>query len=61
MAAGRVVFDGPPQALTMAAVREVYGAEADEISEEITSTSIAEPKRKKFQSAGPLEPAYAGL
>jgi phosphonate transport system ATP-binding protein len=61
MASGKVVFDGPPQALTMSAVREVYGAEADELSEEITSTRIAEPKRRKLQSAGPLEPAFAGL
>jgi phosphonate transport system ATP-binding protein len=61
MASGKVVFDGPPQALTMSVVREVYGAEADELSEEITSTSIAEPKRRKLQSAGPLEPAFAGL
>lgn len=61
MAAGKVVFDGPPEALTMAAVREVYGAEADEFSEEITSTSIVEPKRKHFKSVGPLEPALAGL
>jgi phosphonate transport system ATP-binding protein len=61
MAAGKVVFDGPPEALTATAVREVYGAEADEISEEITSTSIVVPKRRQFQSAGPLEPAFAGL
>jgi phosphonate transport system ATP-binding protein len=61
MAAGNIVFDGPPAALTMAAVREVYGAEADEMSEEITSTAIAEPKRKRLQSAGPLEPALAGV
>jgi phosphonate transport system ATP-binding protein len=63
MAAGKVVFDGPPAALTMSAVREVYGAEVDgdEIAEEITSTSIGGPKRRQFQSAGPLEPAFAGL
>ena len=28
MAAGKVVFDGPPEELTTRAVREVYGAEA---------------------------------
>ncbi len=61
MAAGKVVFDGPPEALTRSAVRAVYGAEADDISEEITSTSIVEPRRRKLQSAGPLEPAFAGL
>ncbi len=61
MAGGKVVFDGPPEALTRSAVRAVYGAEADDISEEITSTSIVEPRRRKLQSAGPLEPAFAGL
>ncbi len=60
MAAGRVVFDGPPEALTAEAVREVYGAEADDICEEITSTSIVERKRRTFQSAGSLDPAFAG-
>ncbi len=30
MAAGRVVFDGAPEALTEAAAREIYGLEADE-------------------------------
>jgi len=31
MAAGRVVFDGAPAALTDAAARELYGLEADEV------------------------------
>ena len=31
LAAGRVVFDGPPEALTEDAVRELYGMEADEV------------------------------
>ena len=63
MAAGKVVFDGPPEELTRDAVRDVYGADGDgqEISEAITSTSIRAPSRKTFESAGPLEPAYAGL
>ena len=63
MAAGKVVFDGPPEQLTAAAVREVYGADADgsEISEAITSTSIRAPRPRKFEAAGPLEPAFAGL
>jgi phosphonate transport system ATP-binding protein len=32
MAAGRIVFDGPPDALTEAAVRDLYGAEANDIA-----------------------------
>jgi phosphonate transport system ATP-binding protein len=63
MAAGRVVFDGPPGALDRQAVRDVYGTDSDgqEIAEAITSTSIIAPKPRRFESAGPLEPAYAGL
>ena len=63
MAAGKVVFDGPPEELNRSAVREVYGTDADgeEISEAITSTTINAPKPRRFESAGPLEPAYAGL
>jgi phosphonate transport system ATP-binding protein len=63
MAAGKVVFDGPPEALTREAVRLVYGAEGDgtDISEAITSTAINTPKAaRKYQPAGPLEPAFAG-
>jgi len=42
MAEGRVVFDGPPVALTEAKAREIYGAEAGEaFSEGMTSTAIA--------------------
>ncbi|VVT09319.1 phosphonate/organophosphate ester transporter subunit; ATP-binding component of ABC superfamily [Rhizobium sp. EC-SD404] len=38
---GRVVFDGPPSALTEQAAREIYGAEADEaFSESMTSTTL---------------------
>ena len=42
MAAGKVVFDGPPSALTAAAVHAVYGADKDGagIDESMTSTSI---------------------
>ncbi|MBL8584311.1 MAG: phosphonate ABC transporter ATP-binding protein [Rhizobiaceae bacterium] len=62
MAAGKVVFDGPPDALTREAVRTVYGAAGDgsEISESITSTSISEGRPRKFEPAAPLEPALAG-
>ncbi|WP_420409903.1 phosphonate ABC transporter ATP-binding protein [Hoeflea sp.] len=42
MAQGKVVFDGPPSALTTEAVRAIYGSGADgeEISEAMTSTSL---------------------
>jgi len=41
MQEGRVVFDGPASALTDAAAREIYGAEAAEaFNEALTSTSI---------------------
>jgi len=61
MSGGKVVFDGGPDDLDRAAVARVYGADADDIPEEITSTSIVPEKFRKFQSAGPLEPAFAGL
>nr|WP_295468765.1 phosphonate ABC transporter ATP-binding protein [Mesorhizobium sp.] len=61
MSGGKVVFDGGPEDLDRAAVARVYGADADDIPEEITSTSIVPEKLRKFQSAGPLEPAFAGL
>jgi len=63
MAGGRVVFDGGPDDLDRDAVRRVYGADTDgsEISEAITSTSINPERLRKLQSAGPLEPAFAGL
>ncbi len=61
MSGGKVVFDGGPDDLDRAAVARVYGADADDIPEEITSTSIVPEKLRKFQSAGPLEPAFAGL
>jgi phosphonate transport system ATP-binding protein len=59
MAAGKVVFDGHPEDLTRDAVRMVYGADGSggEISEAITSTSIAASRPKVLASAAPLEPA----
>ncbi|WP_192359065.1 phosphonate ABC transporter ATP-binding protein [Mesorhizobium mediterraneum] len=61
MAAGKVVFDGPPEELNREAVRTVYGADSNggEISEAITSTSVT-IKQKIVASAGPLEPAFPG-
>ena len=61
MAAGKVVFDGPPEDLNREAVRMVYGADSNgaEISEAITSTSV-NIKQKITASAGPLEPAFPG-
>jgi phosphonate transport system ATP-binding protein len=61
MAAGKIVFDGPPEELNREAVRQVYGADANgaEISEAITSTSIAY-KQKIEASASPLEHAFPG-
>jgi phosphonate transport system ATP-binding protein len=41
MAAGKVVFDGPASDLTAEAVRMIYGVGEGELSEGITSTSIA--------------------
>ncbi len=38
MAAGRIVFDGPPEALTAEVARDLYGAE--ELAEAMTSTSL---------------------
>ena len=48
MAAGKVVFDGPPGRPDREAVRAIYGADSDggEISEAITSTSIGPPSRR---------------
>jgi len=44
MAKGRVVFDGPPAALTAAIVRDIYGMAEDELeqAETVTSTSLAQ-------------------
>ena len=40
MAAGRIVFDGPPDALTGAALRAIYGETDGAVDERITSTSL---------------------
>jgi len=49
MSKGRVVFDGPPEELTMDAAQAIYGVEGMKtaFSEAITSTSIVVPKQKK--------------
>ena len=60
MAAGAVVFDGPPEELDSEAVRMIYGADAggEAISEEITSTSIVRtPRRPSQESTGSPQPA----
>ena len=57
MAAGKVVFDGPASDLTRDAVCMIYGADGDELSEEITSTSLGQPDGGREESLGPLEPA----
>ena len=42
MRSGRVQFDGAPDGLTTAKVREIYGTDdlTDDINEAVTSTSI---------------------
>ncbi|MDN2565903.1 phosphonate ABC transporter ATP-binding protein [Aquibium sp. A9E412] len=60
MAAGRVVFDGAPEALTAETVRSIYGAEGDGFSDTITSTAIAAPQPARAPSSGRREPALAG-
>ena len=62
MAAGRVVFDGPADALTTSTVRAIYGAEGDdaEFSEDITSTSLTPHRVKITESASAIAPAFAG-
>src|SRR5690606_326869 len=43
MSGGRVVFDGPPKAVTTDVARQIYGADGlnDAFSEAMTSTSVA--------------------
>jgi phosphonate transport system ATP-binding protein len=41
MAAGRIVFDGPPNALTDAAVRAIYGDTNDPVDEGMTSIGLS--------------------
>ena len=62
MAAGEVVFDGPASELTTDAVRMIYGAEGEDgdISEDITSTSIAGRRPRLTTSSAPLTPEFAG-
>ena len=63
MAAGRVVFDGPPEELTDVGRRARSTApKRDEISEAMTSTSIDQPKRKTARNP-PVRssPHLAGL
>lgn len=61
MARGRVVFDGTPDELDQAAVRMIYGAEADgeALSESITSTALPMPAARRKTGAGKREPALA--
>lgn len=68
MAAGRVVFDGPPSELTADAVNAIYGTDRDGagIDETMTSTSInienlPVAPAAALQSAGPTPLALAGL
>lgn len=57
MQAGKVVFDGSPEELTIAEARKIYGAEELEeaFSEATTSTSLGIPE----QDTGKLQPAMA--
>ncbi|MGK6314512.1 phosphonate ABC transporter ATP-binding protein [Neorhizobium sp. DT-125] len=59
MAGGRVVFDGPPQALDATAVREIYGSDKDGagIDESMTSTSLASTKRADVVLSGAMAEA----
>jgi len=43
LSAGRLVFDGPPDALDAAAARELYGLEADEVVDSTPSSSVSLP------------------
>ncbi|MFB9951569.1 phosphonate ABC transporter ATP-binding protein [Rhizobium puerariae] len=54
MAGGRVVFDGPPQALDATAVREIYGSDKDGagIDESMTSTSLESTRRPEAAPSG---------
>lgn len=54
MRAGRVVFDGAGQDLTVDAAREIYGAGA-EFSEEATSTSVETLGQGQRQSEAPFK------
>jgi phosphonate transport system ATP-binding protein len=56
MAAGRVVFDGPPEALTTDVARDLYGADgmAEAFSESMTSTSLEDVAPRKRRKSVPL-------
>ncbi len=41
MAAGRIVFDGAPDALTPAVLRDIYGDQDNEVDERMTSTALS--------------------
>jgi phosphonate transport system ATP-binding protein len=60
MSEGSVVFDGPPEELTTEMARRIYGAEAEELSEAITSTSLSVTRVAAPKSATLLQPAIAG-
>ncbi|WP_306029593.1 phosphonate ABC transporter ATP-binding protein [Stappia sp. MMSF_3263] len=60
MSQGAVVFDGTPDMLTTDAARRIYGADSQELSEAITSTSITAVPRPAPVSVGALRPAVAG-
>jgi phosphonate transport system ATP-binding protein len=59
MSEGAVVFDGTPEQLTPLVARRIYGAQAEELSEAITSTSLSIAPRATPESARALEPALA--
>jgi phosphonate transport system ATP-binding protein len=48
LSAGRLVFDGPPDALDAAAARELYGLEADEVAEPAPVPPMALPRATPF-------------
>jgi phosphonate transport system ATP-binding protein len=52
MQAGRIVFDGTPDQLTIGAARDIYGAEADEaFNENATSTKLSGASATEAQVA----------
>jgi phosphonate transport system ATP-binding protein len=60
MSEGSVVFDGPPEELTAEVARRIYGAEAEELSEAITSTSLSAAPAAAPKSASVLQSAAVG-
>ena len=51
MAAGKVVFDGKADELTMDVAREIYGADLGDFTEDMTSTDLAALSRPPSQTA----------